>query len=109
MRHDSHAGAEKMQPQGARMSERADALAALVAEASRRHTAWLIEAPWSPPHWIAVGGGSFQWTADPNAALRFARKKDGEAALVGIRHCFSRLFAGPSGMPKPFVTEHSWE
>lgn len=56
---------------------------------------WLIERK-HLALWLKVGRRMQEWTADSNAALRFARKCDAEA--------FMRF----SGLNDGYATEHRW-
>ena len=72
--------------------------------------AWLIET--DGPHYIAITslGGTyrFEWTRDANKALRFAREKDADDAMMGLREMYEDLFKFPTlQATKP--VEHGWD
>ena len=64
-------------------------------EAAQRQTAWLVENGESPPKFRAMEQGLSVWVSDPNLALRFARRVDGE------------MFANEDE-DAWFVREHMW-
>ena len=55
--------------------------------------AWLVEWRFNGVQWLYLTGGSFNFTSDPNRALRFARREDAEAAMAWAR---STSFSGVS-------------
>lgn len=60
-------------------------------------TAFLVETgPASNPRYLALQDRTFYWTPDPNAALRFARKADGDK----FRALFGQIER---------VAEHAWQ
>ena len=72
--------------------------------------AWLIET--DGPHYLyldTIGGlNLFRWTRDANKALRFARKRDAEAAYDGFRKIEPDLFSFPTHQAVMSV-EHGWD
>lgn len=80
--------------------------------------AWLIEA--AGPCYLSISGVTcgaateresvaqfFQWTADVDKALRFARQEDAERAMFAIRELKRDLF--PTCFPTfPKPVEHGW-
>ena len=71
--------------------------------------AWLIET--DGPHYIGVcsRGGTYryEWTRDANEALRFARQKDADDAMMGLREMHEELFKFPTHQGAKAV-EHGW-
>lgn len=72
--------------------------------------AWLVEWRFNGVQWLYLwpsAPGGFSFTADPNSALRFARRQDAEACLAWAREVDRRRGAGIAG-GELLVTEHEW-
>lgn len=68
--------------------------------------AWLVEWRWNGVQWLYLIGRRFSFTADPNAALRFARRADAEAALAWVEaHDGTGALRRLGEM---LATEHEW-
>lgn len=73
-------------------------------------TAWLVEWRFNGVQWLYLwpsAPGGFSFTADPNSALRFARREDAEACLAWAREVDRRRGAGVAG-GELLVTDHEW-
>lgn len=68
--------------------------------------AWLVEWRFNGVQWLYLTGGSFNFTSDPNKALRFARREDAEAAMAWAREFDRRRGLRETG--ETTVTEHEW-
>jgi hypothetical protein len=68
--------------------------------------AWLVEWRYNGVQWLYLKGGSFNFTADANKALRLARRADAEAALAWAQEYDRRRGLRPVG--QMLVTEHEW-
>ena len=68
--------------------------------------AWLVEWRFNGTQWLYLTGGSFNFTADPNRALRLARRADAEAAMQWAIEFDRRRGLRPTG--ELLVTEHEW-
>lgn len=68
--------------------------------------AWLVEWRFNGVQWLYLTGGSFNFTSDPNRALRFARREDAEAAMAWAREFDRRRGLRETG--ETTVTEHEW-
>lgn len=72
--------------------------------------AWLVEWRFNGVQWLYLwpsAPGGFSFTADPNSALRFARREDAEASLAWAREVDRRRGAGVAG-GELLVTDHEW-
>ena len=68
--------------------------------------AWLVEWRWNGVQWLYLIGRRFSFTADPNAALRFARRADAEAALAWVEAHDGT--GAPRRLGEMLATEHEW-
>lgn len=72
-------------------------------------TAYLIET--DGPHYLyldVIGGMNiFSWTRYADKAIRFARKIDAEATMVGLRKIEPSLFLFPTNQ-MILAVEHAW-
>lgn len=75
-----------------------------------RQTAWLIEAP--GPRYLGtreIGhSNSFYWTADANAATRFADAKQADGVMMAVRQLEPSLFAFAVLLGDAWPREHKW-
>lgn len=76
------------------------------AQVPQGERAWLVEWRFNGVQWLYLTGGSFNFTSDPNRALRFARRKDAEAAMAWAREFDRRRGLRETG--ETAVTEHEW-
>ena len=71
--------------------------------------AWLIET--DGPHYIyadRLGGDALvRWTRDASKAIRFAREKDADDMLDGLRRIEPKLFEFPT-LQQVKAVEHGW-
>jgi hypothetical protein len=71
---------------------------------------WLVEAAWSrqQPAYLSVSTIAhqyrFDWTFDPNLALRFADRQSCDMVAMAVRALRPELF--PTVVPMPTYTEH---
>ncbi len=68
--------------------------------------AWLVEWRFNGTQWLYLTVGSFNFTTDPNRALRLARRADAEAAMQWAIEFDRRRGLRPTG--ELLVTEHEW-
>lgn len=76
------------------------------AQVPQGERAWLVEWRFNGVQWLYLTGGSFNFTSDPNRALRFARREDAEAAMAWAREFDRRRGLRETG--ETAVTEHEW-
>lgn len=79
--------------------------------------AWLVEWRFNGVQWLYLwpsAPGGFSFTADPNSALRFARREDAESALKwardtdAARRPIGSLSRHGLALGEMLVTDHEW-